>query len=140
MSVAVDHPDLGKFFAAMLHMRRSQEPQLANESAGLRVLWRYGLVLINVSSVCMANACHFPLSTALTPFLVCCRYGFEPQCVTVWIYWQALKLLWRKLHFFEPPTKQQRFSGVKGAAVPVSGCGARFVWRGASAWPWASSQ
>jgi len=67
-----------------------------------------------------------------------CRYGFEPQRVTVWIYWQALKLLWRGLHFSEPPTKQQRVDGVDGATVPPSGCGARFVWRDASGWPWAS--
>ena len=66
-----------------------------------------------------------------------CRYGFEPQRVAFWIYWQALKLLWRGLHFFEPPNRQQRADGVKRATVPVSGCGAQFVWRNASAWPWA---
>ena len=58
--------------------------------------------------------------------------------MTVWIYWQAIKLLWRGLQFFEPPTRQQRVDGVSSAAVPLSGCGARFVWRDASAWPWAT--
>ena len=40
MSVSVTHPELGRFFAATLNMRRSAVPQLANESAGLRILWR----------------------------------------------------------------------------------------------------
>ena len=40
VSVSVKHPELGSFFAATLNMRRSAMPQLANESAGLRVLWR----------------------------------------------------------------------------------------------------
>ena len=45
VSVTVEHPELGRFFAAVLNLRRSAGPQLPNESAGLRILCRYRLAL-----------------------------------------------------------------------------------------------
>ena len=61
MSVAVDHPDLGNFFTAVLNLQRSSVPQLANESAGLRILWRCATVTMiavhrTIGSLCQPRA------------------------------------------------------------------------------------
>lgn len=41
------------------------------------------------------------------------KYGFQPQRVAMWIYWQALKLLWLGVPFYGPPDK-------RCAAMPVA--------------------
>jgi len=65
------------------------------------------------------------------------QYGFQPQRVALWIYWQAVVLLWKGVKFFPPPAAEDYRQKVEKAAVhPKTGDGRYFVWRRAQGWPW----
>ncbi|KAK9813210.1 hypothetical protein WJX72_010648 [[Myrmecia] bisecta] len=61
------------------------------------------------------------------------RYGFQPQRVAVLIYWQAVKLLWKGVSFYGPPSKEQRKALANKACTQAGKC---FVWRDAQQFPW----
>ena len=67
------------------------------------------------------------LSSLLSWLYCMCRYGFQPQRIAVWIYWQAAKLLWRGATFYPPPARGS-----------IAAAGGRL--RGAAAWPWNAQQ
>ena len=114
LSVLVDHPEMGRFFDARLTARR------VPPGPGGRG--------------------HLRNEAAGLGCLL--RYGFQPQRVAFWIYWQALVLLWKGVSFYGPPPTSGACSfrpGVEahpGNAHPKSGCGRFFVFRDAQRWPW----
>ena len=72
-------------------------------------------------------------------------YGFQPQRVAVWIYWQAVRLLWKGVSFFPPPGSEfrgklavERGEMVKHHPMCCGGGGGKesFLWRDAQGWPW----
>lgn len=70
------------------------------------------------------------------------RYGFQPHRVAFWIYWQAIKLLWKGVHFYSPPDKSYR-SDLREASGQ-QGClyfsnGEQFIWKDAASCPWNST-
>lgn len=64
------------------------------------------------------------------------RYGFQPQRVAAWIYWQAVVLLRKGVPFYGPPCKGYQQTVAKGATHPRCGFGEFFVWADAKGWPW----
>lgn len=59
--------------------------------------------------------------------------------MALWIYWQAVVLLWKGVSFFAPPSKKERAAGVCGAKLRPCGAGQQYVWRDAQRWPWADN-
>jgi DUF1365 family protein len=65
------------------------------------------------------------------------QYGFQPQRVALWIYWQAVMLLWKGVRFFPPPASEEYKEKVEANSVHAkTGDGRFFVWRRAQGWPW----
>jgi len=65
------------------------------------------------------------------------RYGFLPHRIAMWIYWQALLLLWKGLPLYSPPEPEVKAAAALGARHPCNGVdGKPFVWRRAPHWPW----
>jgi DUF1365 family protein len=65
------------------------------------------------------------------------KYGFQPQRVAWWIYWQAVKLLWKGVRFYAPPDEAYKAKVEKEVADrPKLDGGAVFQWRPAREWPW----
>ena len=116
LSVAVSHPVHGEYFIATLRAVRSRQASLRNEDAGLAILWRYAGPEHSSDRGIVPCDAHCVLV---------CRYGYQPQRVAFWIYWQAVKLLWRGATFYAPP------------ALEVAG--AHLVRRRAG-WPWSVQQ
>ena len=65
------------------------------------------------------------------------RYGFQPQRVAFWIYWQAVVLLWKGVRFFAPPSEEYKEKVEAVSKHPKTGDGRYFIWRRAQGWPWA---
>jgi hypothetical protein len=64
------------------------------------------------------------------------RYGYEPQRVAVWIYWQALLLLRKGVPFYGPPSARQK-AEIASELRADDGKGRRcWTWRPASGFPW----
>jgi DUF1365 family protein len=65
------------------------------------------------------------------------QFGFQPQRVAFWIYWQAVVLLWKGVRFFPPPAPEDYQKKAEDASKhPKTGNGRYFVWRKAQGWPW----
>ncbi|GMH32836.1 hypothetical protein BSKO_00670 [Bryopsis sp. KO-2023] len=65
------------------------------------------------------------------------RYGFQPQRVAFWIYWQAVKLLWKGVSFYSPPDKSYRSEVCKAAGQKECfSNGEKFTWQHATSCPW----
>lgn len=66
------------------------------------------------------------------------KYGFQPQRVALWIYWQAIVLLWKGVPFYSPPGIGAGcvMAAEKDMNHPRTAQGQCFVWRSAAAWPW----
>ena len=64
------------------------------------------------------------------------RFGFQPQRVAAWIYWQAVVLLWKGVSFYPPPNESYKDRVVKESKHPRMEGGKPFLWRGAQEWPW----
>ncbi len=65
------------------------------------------------------------------------QFGFQPQRVAFWIYWQAVVLLWKGVRFFPPPAAEEYQEKVeKVAEHPKTGDGRYYIWRRARGWPW----
>ena len=77
-----------------------------------------------------------PLPNELASLTTLLRYGFQPQRVAVWIYWQAVLLLWKGVPFFGPPGQAACAAAGAAATHPPTADGRKFVWRPAAAWPW----
>lgn len=67
------------------------------------------------------------------------KYGFQPQRVAFWIYWQAVLLLWKGVPFHSPPGQAACCAAEGRSAHPQTQAGRFFEWRPASKWPWKSS-
>ena len=68
--------------------------------------------------------------------LMDCRYGYEPQRVAVWIYWQALLLLRKGVPFYGPPSGRQQ-ADIKMQLKARDAQGKRcWTWRPADGFPW----
>ena len=67
---------------------------------------------------------------------MCCRYGFQPQRDGLLIYWQAVKLLWKRAPFYGPPAEQFKEEAEKSASNPTLPCGDHFIWKPAEEFPW----
>lgn len=67
-----------------------------------------------------------------------CRYAFQPHRIAVWIYLQAVLLLWKGVAFYGPPDKtyQTRISSCSFSRLTPMTEGTFFRWRGAQSWPW----
>lgn len=64
------------------------------------------------------------------------RYGYEPQRLAVWIYWQALQLLRKGVPFSGPPTTRRK-DLLEERLKGDDECGSRrWSWRSASGFPW----
>ena len=71
------------------------------------------------------------------PFLLVPRYGYMPQRMALWIYWQAAVLLWKGVAFHGPPCGVGYRRAAEAAAThPPAADGCLFVWRPALKWPW----
>lgn len=84
-----------------------------------------------------------PLPNEIASWECLWKYGFQPQRVALWIYWQALKLLWKGVPFYSPPNLEERKSELIDSARHLpkfasSGC--VFDWRPAESWPWATPE
>ncbi|CAL8469053.1 g8594 [Coccomyxa elongata] len=64
------------------------------------------------------------------------RYGFMPHRVAFWIYWQALKLLWKGVPFFGYPSRETRAAAERMASNPTTSQNRHFVWRNPLQYPW----
>lgn len=64
-----------------------------------------------------------------------CRYGFMPQRTAFWIYWQAVKLMWKGVPFFSPPHKTYRDDLNNKAKNDPLPSGDKFLWREAAEFP-----
>ncbi|BDA45180.1 hypothetical protein COCOBI_06-6630 [Coccomyxa sp. Obi] len=64
------------------------------------------------------------------------RYGFMPHRVAFWIYWQALKLLWKGVPFYGYPSRETRVAAVRMATNPRNSQNRHFVWRNPLHYPW----
>lgn len=64
------------------------------------------------------------------------QFGFQPQRVAAWIYWQAVVLLWKGVSFYPPPGDGLIEKVAKSSKHPRTKDGRAFVWRGAQEWPW----
>lgn len=65
------------------------------------------------------------------------RYGYLPQRVALWIYWQAAVLLWKGVAFHGPPCGAGYRRAAEAAAThPPAADGRLFVWRPSLRWPW----
>lgn len=80
---------------------------------------------------------HLPNETASLGTLW--RYGFQPHRVALWIYWQAVLLLWKGVPFYGPPGPEFKAAAAAKAQHPKTADGRSFVWRGAQTWPWNAS-
>ena len=67
-----------------------------------------------------------------------CRYGYQPQRIAVWIYWQAVRLLWRGAPFLSPPAGGDRHRA--GAAAAAAAAAGWVHWQGPGSWPWSAQQ
>lgn len=66
------------------------------------------------------------------------RYGFQPQRVAVWIYWQAVRLAFKGCPFYPKPSAASYQQGAARAAPShprEAATGRWFVWR-PTVWPW----
>lgn len=59
-----------------------------------------------------------------------------PHRVAFWIYWQALRLLWRGVPFCGYPSPETRAEAEKKATNPVNSQKRHFVWRDPLHYPW----
>jgi DUF1365 family protein len=59
-----------------------------------------------------------------------------PHRVAFWIYWQALRLLWKGVPFYGYPSPGHRAEAEAKAQNPKTADGRHFVWRGPLEFPW----
>jgi hypothetical protein len=64
------------------------------------------------------------------------RYGFMPQRVAFWIYWQAVKLIAKGCPIYPKPSAAYRQRVSSDTSIADSGAGCPYVWRDAQQWPW----
>lgn len=71
------------------------------------------------------------------------KYGFQPQRVAFWIYWQAVKLMWKGVPFYSPPEPSlyRKAATESSDHLPkISTTGCIFEWHPAKNWPWKSCE
>ncbi len=76
----------------------------------------------------------------LTPVDAVTRYGYEPQRVAVWIYWEALQLLRKGVPFYGPPDERQKAELEKRVIGSDTKGSQGFRWRPAARFPWRSRE
>jgi hypothetical protein len=65
------------------------------------------------------------------------KYGYQPHRVAIWIYWQAIVLLWKGVPLYSPPPKAVLEAAAVDAQHPVNQLtGCPFTWRPAQSFPW----
>jgi DUF1365 family protein len=78
------------------------------------------------------------LPNELASFKCLLQFGFQPQRVAFWIYWQAIVLLWKGIAFYSPPDPSAYRRNAEAVANhPKLSDGKYFKWRPAGGWPWA---
>ena len=121
----------------------------------LHVVPGYSGVLGHTSGSTAGPFCKFPLlgrsrvelmqaqSTRNVQFLCQnharpCRYGYQPQRIALWIYWQAVVLLCKGARFFPYPDPgfQARVEAAAHNLQCCGGIGSRFAWQPPKDAPW----
>jgi hypothetical protein len=68
------------------------------------------------------------------------RYGFQSHRVAIWIYWQALVLIYKGLPLHGLPSKATKQAAETGASHPRDALhGQFFTWRPPQRWPWSAA-
>lgn len=77
------------------------------------------------------------LPNELASFNSLIKFGFQPQRVALWIYWQAVVLLWKGVAFYSPPNSEiYKCTAEAAASHPKLSDGKYFRWKSARGWPW----
>ena len=64
------------------------------------------------------------------------RYGFMPQRVAFWIYWQAFRLLVMGVPFFGYPAPDFKAGVERGSENPRNSLDQQFHWQEPKEYPW----
>ncbi|GAX84932.1 hypothetical protein CEUSTIGMA_g12353.t1 [Chlamydomonas eustigma] len=68
------------------------------------------------------------------------RYGFQPHRVAIWIYWQALILIYKGLPLHGLPSRATKQAAEVNASHPRDSIhGHLFTWRRPRRWPWSAA-
>ena len=118
LSVLVDHPQLGRYFDAQLVARRCGDSgsDSGGASSGSRSSGAGASSGGGPGVAATARAERAGLRTLL-------RYGFLPQRVAFWIYWQAVVLIWKGVKIHAKPDGDGGGGDTGDGGGDGSGCG-----------------
>ena len=105
----------------------------------IQSLWSSSLCRLIPLVAADAGTCMRNMSGGVAEYMYrCARYGYQPQRIALWIYWQAAVLLCKGARFFPYPDQgfQARAEGAARNPRCCGGAGGRFVWQPPRDAPW----